>query len=1199
MDLPLPWTILDKGTSGTPLRAAYTTDPKTGTDIELDTNYLGAETAYTNLRVNSSSIATAHLRNGDYNHLYRDTYIAWIFSAKDSSNNYYIKDTTAAPIPFDNGLPNRTRIQAVKEAAIKTWLKYQDRVLWAMRGLEDTTYPAKSTNPVSPIPTVTNNSTTGGNREWILLNDDPLGGARYIAKLVASTSTPLTHALADTYFQLQNDNPFAKVHKKISDTDDQRPVDCLKHFVILFTDGNPNIGSDLNAGNEDWQPYSSGPTAGNAAVAGSIGSLERFGTLWNVPTLAGVAAHGGNKEIGWIRDPSTQSGTTITGLAPFWIPSRVDNTGVRTTFSTPHAIQTMTVGVSLGENFQADGITPIPIAADKTSPKYRLLAAATYGDPSKSKTGYDISTAKEFAVDGIGEPLTDSVYYFDGRDPDTLVDNLDKAFKLINNINAQGITSTPVVPFSGLALSRQIYLGNFEAPDKSDPNTLWSGDLLMFPTRVTSGKTEILTNTGGVVAALSPATASAQAQWSAKQILNSTPWSSRIVYTRPSATAGNPNPALVEFTSDAGALKFDGFKGELPAGTDAQRQALVNWMRGGDNKADAAVPLPYGNRSNLMGDIINSAPTVIEYASSAGFPSAVGAPGDAVFHYRLVIVGTNSGFLHAFAETSWDEEITVGPEKFKITKGVAKEMWSFIPTDFLKYLSYLTVKTNPHRFLVDGAPVVYHRDLPTTSSSVAGNGKVDNGEKAFLVFGLRKGGRSYYALDISNPSAPTAAWALRADEATTIPSTRVLAPTTALADAQKIVGDMGYSTSQPAIGRVLFTSNGARKVRPAVFLGGGLSDPEVETLNFSGRKMGRSAIALDVTSGEILQVWDLSAKAGVGSISAGVVPFEFFPSSGFVQRGYFTDNAGGVWALGSDKHSSGDYSKFRLDSSDLDNWTVDGTRTGAPSIRKVYQATNDKHSTLPAPFNIGQLPVFRDTDPKVAPATVGLAFTSGDRNNPLDLYLKDPKPTRHRINIVFDRQDSQGLGIDVTGMTDGNLEDMSASTDPTADVINPSKPGYYLRNKYGYYINFPSPITVGTSTFYSKGINEPTVLAGVLFYSYFKPTSGDACSPGTGLTRSWRVCDVINPVVNTGEAALSSKSCTAGFVMEWAGVASNFGARGTVAVNQAGGVLAAGGGGDSGTGASDMGKVAIGTATGSYSESFPKPRVWRSVHSNQ
>jgi hypothetical protein len=66
--------------------------------------------------------------------------------------------------------------------------------------------------------------------------------------------------------------------------------------------------------------------------------------------------------------------------------------------------------------------------------------------------------------------------------------------------------------------------------------------------------------------------------------------------------------------------------------------------------------------------------------------------------------------------------------------------------------------------------------------------------------------------------------------------------------------------------------------------------------------------------------------------------------------------------------------------------------------------------------------------------------------------------------------------------------------------------------------------------------------------------------------------------------------------MEWAGVASNFGARGTVAVNQAGGVLAAGGGGPSGTGASDMGRVAIGTATGSYAETFPKPRVWRSVH---
>ena len=1200
VDLPLPWTILDANATGTPLNAAYTTDPKTLTNIELDTTYQGTTTSYSFLR--QGSAANYALVGSSW--LYRGTYVAWIFSGKDASGNYIIKDTTASPIPFNNGLPNRTRIQAIKEAAIKTWLKYQDRVFWAMRGLESTTDPNTSTNDpyTNPIPYPANNSTTGGVRNWTLLNDDPVGGAKRISKLVATTSTPLTHALADTYFQLQNNSPFDRVHKKYSDSDDQRPVDCLKHFVILFTDGSPNYGSDLpDAETLADEPYSSGPVAGNAAVKGNPGSLDRYsGKYWNVPTLAGVAAHGGSQALGWIRDPRTApASSSVTDMAPFWIRSRTDSGGTLTTFTTPHPIQTMTVGVSLGISYDSSG-NPIAIQNDPGSPKYRLMAAATFGDPNQPN--YDISKAMPFAVDGFGQALPNSVFYFDGKDSDAIVKNLDYAFKAINDINGQGIAATPVVPFSGVALATQIYLGSFQAPDPSSPNTLWTGDLLMFPTRQTSaGTTEILTSSGSAITVLDPKTAAGQAQWSAAAILNATPWASRTIYTRPLGTSANPEPGLVSFTDQTGTGKFDDFKGSMSSSlTDNQKKALVNWMRGADNSASESAVPPFTNRAGLMGDIINSAPAVLEYDGGNYFPAAGGSASGNI-HRRLIFVGTNSGFLHAFAETSWDEELSPGSGKY-ITKGTAKELWAFIPTDLLPNLAYLTVKSNPHRFTVDGSPVVYHQDLPGTSgvsgkTPLTGDGKVNNGEKAFVIFGLRKGGRSYYALDVSDPLNPKMAWSLRADEAANIPSSRLLSSKVDIATTRTVVGDMAYATSLPAVGRVLYTTSGKRQVRPAVFLGGGLSDPAIEQASFSSRLMGRSALALDARTGEILQVWDLPNKSTIGSVSAGLIPFEFFTSSGLTQRAYFTDTKGGLWALGSTKPSANlgagaDYSTFRLDASDLDGWTDTGTPSGNPVARKIFQSANDKFSTLPAPFNIGVLPAFRTTDPKVAPPTVGVALVSGDRNNPLDLYLTDPKPKNHRINVIFDRQDVNNRTLD-----DSNLQDMTSQTNASASIIDPSDPSYYLKSKFGYYINFPDPSTVNSSLFYPKGINEPTVLAGVLFYSYFKPTSGDSCSPGSGLTRSWRVCDVVNPVVSTGSASSTAVPCAAGFVMEWAGVASNFGARGTVSVNQAGGVLAAGGGGAGGTGASDGGKVAIGTATGSFSQTFPKPRVWRTVHS--
>ncbi len=1196
VDLPLPWTILDANATGNPLNAAFTIDPNTSTKIELDTNYLGTASGNQFLRYSS---ATRAIVGAGW--LYRGTYIAWIFSGKDAGGSYIIKDYVAAPKPLDNGLPNRTRIQAVKEAAIKTWLKYQDKVFWAMRGLESTADPATSTNAGAggAITVPTNNSTSGADRDWVLLNDDPLNGARRIAKLVATSSTPLTHALADTYFQLQNNSPFNRVHKKYSDANDQRPVDCLKHFVILFTDGSPNTGSDIPA-NETVanEPYSTGPVDGNKAVRTTANSLDRYtGVYWNVPTLAGVAAHGGSQALGWIRDPRTAAaGSTVTQMAPFWVKNRADNTGSVTTFTTPHPIQTMTVGVSLGEGYDNSG-NPIAIVNDPGSPKYRLMAAATFGDPAQPN--YNLATAKAFAVDGSGTPLANSVYYFDGKDADGIVKNLDYAFKAINAINGQGVAATPVVPFSGVALATQMYLGSFQAPDQSDPNTLWTGDLLMFPTRQNNGTTEILTNAGSAITVLDPKTAAGQAQWSAASLLDSATWNSRIIYTRPKGTLAVPEPGLVSFTDEAGTGKFDSFKGSMDGTlSDSQKQALVNWMRGADNGADASRTPPFSNRANLMGDIINSAPAVVEYDFRTYFPPAGGTRN---VHYRLIFVGTNSGFLHAFAETSWDVETPSGSGIY-LTHGSARELWSFIPTDLLPYLGSLTIKTNPHRITVDGSPVVYHQDLPSNTSTLgrtplSGNGKVDNGEKAYVIFGLRKGGRSYYALDVSEPLNPKIAWSLRPDEAANIPSSRLLSSSVDIATTRTVVGDMAYATAMPAVGRVLYTASGKRQVRPAVFLGGGLSDPEVEKASFSSRLMGRSAMALDATTGEFLQVWDLPNKATIGSVSAGLVPFEFFPSSGMVQRAYFTDTKGGLWALGSTQPSvnlgtGADFTTFRLDSSDLDRWTNSGTSSGSPVVRKIFQSNQDKISTLPAPFNIGVLPVARTTDPKVAPPTVGVAFVSGDRNNPLDLYLTDPKPARHRINVVFDRQDVNNRTLD-----DSNLQDMSSQTSDTSTLINPSDASYYLNSKFGYYINFPDPVANGSNLFYSKGINEPTVLAGVLFYSYFKPTSGDSCSPGSGLTRSWRVCDVVNPVVSNNAASSTAVPCAAGFVMEWAGVASNFGARGTVSVNQAGGVLAAGGGGAGGTGASDGGKVAIGTATGNFSQTFPKPRVWRTVHS--
>jgi hypothetical protein len=1279
LDLPINWTTLDKLTkAGTlnlsnPLQPSGSVDPVSGSWVDFDTLYQGTPTSNCMMIPTSGSGTTAspytaatigNTSGGNIN-LYRTRYLEWLFCARDSANGAYLipdaldatvkaynpawwldktqpQFVTGAYKAFDNGIPNRNRIQSLKESLISTWLKYQSTVFMCFRGLNGSGGTPNSSTGAQPttLTPASANTTDASNATWYTMNSNPLGAAQHLSKLIPNGGTPLTQSQFSAYVQMQELNRWDCL-----ETGYDKPVECLTHFLILATDGTPNESPYDPTEGANSSPYIGGPIVGNQKVKANIAALTPDGTdaggtdiFWNTPTMAGVAAHGGNINLGagnFIRDPKTttytlSSGTSLLGtgcgsnanatvspgnFAPFWIKQRGSGANLYQ-FAVPHPIQTMTLGMSLGSTYSATSLTnpagnlTLAPNADPTSPKYRLLAAASWGDPDVTTYQSQVDLVTGTSLGGVLKPFytvydstvgayvqaKDSACYFDAIDPSTLVKNLDDAFAAINAKASKNVTATPVVPLSGLALSRQVYLTNFQIPG---PGPNWTGDLVMFSTRNINNQVQLISNTGAALSQVDPSKAALYAAWSAENILESKLWSSRTVYTRVPATAGNINPGLIKFT-DQGA-DFATLSPYLPASyTSAQKATLVEWMLGADTSKSAPMP----NRpSGLMGDIINSTPTVVEYGTQVlgslptALSSAYTAHATQNAKIRMLFVGTNRGFLHCFAEVAWDEPTTVVDNGVSstvtVTKGVADELWAFMPSDHLAYLDYLQTTANTHRFMTDGAPFVYHLDVPAAGAAT-GNGMVDGSDRAVVIFGLRKGGRSYYALDIHDPANPTMAWTLCSDEvkaaSTTLPDARVKAGTPAT--VKTMVANTGYSTANIGYGRVLY-GGATPGFRDVIFLGGGLSESELEKkAYFNNTPLGKNMFALDAYSGDILAAWDFSGVAGIGALNTGVVPFNYFAGSGLVQRLYFTDAAGGLWAVGSGATS---VDGFRLDSSQLDRWTADGSLGSAVGLRHVYQGdANDINSTNPAPFNVSRFQVVRTVDPKVTPAAVGIALVSGDRNNPIDqLYgvgqPRGTRPTGHRLTVVFDRQDSKLLGLDSSPIKSGNLTNMTGQSSSNAAVVTPGSGSYYLDTTYGYYINFPAPIPAATG-YIPKGINEPTVLSGVLFYSYFTPTSGGVCLPGGGFTFSYRVCDVMAPV-DSGDVADPSIACTNGQVGQWAGVASNFGKRGTVAVSQAGGVV----GTDASGNMVGTGMIAIGTIQGSRSERFPKPRVWRSV----
>ncbi|MEN9479752.1 MAG: hypothetical protein RLZZ298_1147 [Pseudomonadota bacterium] len=84
---------------------------------------------------------------------------------------------------------------------------------------------------------------------------------------------------------------------------------------------------------------------------------------------------------------------------------------------------------------------------------------------------------------------------------------------------------------------------------------------------------------------------------------------------------------------------------------------------------------------------------------------------------------------------------------------VAQEMWAYIPSMVLPDLYRLADKkyTNKHHYFVDATPVIGDVCISdcNTESAIW---------KTILVGGLGRGGRGYYALDITDPNNPKALW---------------------------------------------------------------------------------------------------------------------------------------------------------------------------------------------------------------------------------------------------------------------------------------------------------------------------------------------------------------------------------------------------------------------------------------------------------
>jgi hypothetical protein len=1303
LDLPIPWALFDMTQTASSNASAtifQQTDPigggpSTPPDILYQSQTNGADNV-----VNNADTA-GYMKIGRFH--YNKDFLWWAFfgtdvrnaagtgsadsgkfvipAQNDSLGNAYEPSAPATAPPasapmiptitgypattWGNGLLGVTRFQALKYAALSAWMANQNKVWWGIRFLDSSEEMTDSVSASNG-----NAAATGVARDIRLFRPAPNSSVlntevKHFIALEPNTSTPLAYAYANSYTQLAMTSDASSRFGASSgggQSGTEKPIPpCRKSFLVIFTDGIANDGYTSSGDGtalgtmDPYQVNGSGqPTLtealGNAAVnsygisavAPSYASSHAGSSMFNGYTLAGLAAHY-PMPGGWVGPGSVSASYPLTSMVPFRITSR------GATPATPRKIRTMTVGMSL-----AGG------PGDTTSGKADLYRAALYGNPD-TKT-WNMNTPPFDPNNPASDP-TVNPFFFDATDPSKLTQAMTA---IIAEVSAGSASiAAPASPLVGLSLGSQVYLGLFQTVK----GPRWKGDLLMAGLYVGPQGVTFVDNTGNTSNAANAASniTDQNATWSANlNIFNNKrrTWKTRNMFTNIPGTT-----TLIPF-NESNATLTAAMVGAPDATT---RTAYIRFMQGAETQGetDATDTTP---RNDIMGDIINSAPTVLEYPISAltsSISPALAAllatvPATSTPHFRIIFAGDNQGIFHAFGELSWTTKGTItftttttdpvtglpvtttttvnGP----IPHGDADELWAFLPGEYLKSINQLRVTANPHRYMVDGSPTVYFNDIPAPGQ-VRGDGLVDGSDVVRVIIGERKGGRSFYAFDFSNlgnvvsNTGTVMPWKLVPDD---VPSNTANAQ-------QNVIRHMGFSNSQPAIGRV---DTSAAANQDMLFVGGGLSTSAVDaafaadaTFKDSGAKLGRSLMAFDVVTGPTknLYAWDFTAPAfttkfgAMGAVAAAVIPLEFFQGSGHTQRVYFSDTptdanasstsprGGGVWALGNTAFSTaGSGSIVRLDSSSIDSWTSGSTANTTQGIRHIFQTpTGWSITTTPTPFLLaGPYPVPRTADPKVSEVAVGLAFGSGDRNDPMDNDNINPAvtsgstvtPYNNWVNVVFDRQDSASLSgvsgvttanLDIPGIqqgktnADGDVADLTTVSSFTGTFngysVDPSNSAFYLKAKLGYKLNMGAATAKPTAGnyFYPKVITNTVVLNGVLFFSDFLPSTGTNACQGTGLTNTYRICNILQPTFNSGSVTASSTSfnggdpnCT-GVVLTYPNLPGEITALGTAAIIQSGQGSASGGG----AGTIDNAGAKVGGSFGKYSGFGFKPRSWRIV----
>lgn len=502
----------------------------------------------------------------------------------------------------------------------------------------------------------------------------------------------------------------------------------------------------------------------------------------------------------------------------------------------------------------------------------------------------------------------------------------------------------------------------------------------------------------------------------------------RNIYTE------NTSGTLVGLTSSSGATKNSfGMQGS----SDEDFENVLNWTRGVDildSDGD-------GNRTESrqqIGDPLHSEPVVITYGGTDENP-------DSTIYY-----GTNEGYLHAVDTVTGEEEFAFLPRALH-----------GIQNDYYENIS--AVGNKPYG--MDGLVTSWFYDKNANNILYDPvTGTLDTDEHVYLYSGMRRGGRGYYALDVTDRSNPKMLFKIEGGVTSGFEK-------------------LGQTWSRMTVAKVKY--NGS--ARFVLFFTGGYDEAQDGNNTRQSDSLGNSIYMVDAETGQLL--WHASNSGAntnitdmVNSMPASVSAIDI-TGEGYVDYLFAADTGGRVFRIDIKQNNAG-ASDFATGGmiADLAGDDIDNNRRfyNKPNVSLVKNKQYGDHLTISIGSGHRALPI---TTTAVKNRFYVIKDYSPYAPLNYDNYIAKTEASESKTSLAEgENADSTKLYNATALMTEGE----TALTSNMQRIMN---------NGGGWYVTFE---TEG-----EKVLAESTTFAGAIIFTTFSPSGGtsNVCGADTGASR--------------------------------------------------------------------------------------------------